>query len=317
MNMFDQFMLPTVLRHSEIASYEDGILRTLDRRCYPKRKEYVEMRSVDEVVSAIREMVTQGGGPLELSMKALLLARDRGDDLKKAAEMLSSARPTNRTMANTLSLIISKLDEGEDLETVIDEMLFYYDDCYDRMSDYGATLIADGDGILTTCFAEHSFLLSLMKAKKKGLDFSVYVPETRPYLQGAKLTLPSLMEMGIRAYLITDAMPAFFMREGKITKYMTASDAILPDYSVSNKVGTLENAICSKYYGIPYYPFSLRASFNDDIRIEMRNENEVLLFNGEYITSAGASALYPAFDIIESSLITAIVTKDGIIKVNC
>ena len=119
--------------------------------------------------------------------------------------------------------------------------------------------------------------------------------------------------MGIESYLITDAMPAFFMQKGDVNIYMTASDAILPDGSVSNKIGTLENAICSKYYGIPYYPFSLKNSFNDDIRIEMRSPDEVLSVNGEYITDSSLNALYPAFDIIPPSLITGIVTKDGIL----
>lgn len=305
-------MLPTLLRHDEIARYDSGVLYTLDRRCYPLSKQYVAMHSVKEVAKAIKDMVTQGGGPLELSLKALLLARDRGESLEEAVSILSSTRPTNRSMANTLSLALERVKCGEDLEEVISSILKDYDDAYDRMSDYGSSLIKDGYGILTTCFAEHSFLLSVKKAEEAGKKVRVYVPETRPYLQGAKLTLPSLLEMNVESYLITDAMPAFFMREKKIDIYMSASDAYLPDGSISNKIGTLENAIAAKYYGIPYYAFSLRSSYNEDIRIEYRSQSEIIYIDGKPITLPEAKAIYPAFDIIEPSLISGIITKDGI-----
>ena len=241
------------------------------------------------------------------------MARDQGIPLRDAMAVIASARPTNRSMAATMERAIMMSEDGVALDEAISSILAGYDDAYDKMSTYGSNLIKDGCGVLTTCFAEHSFLLSLMKAKMRGCDFTVYVPETRPYLQGAKLTLPSLMEMGIKAYLITDAMPAFFMQSGKIDIYMTASDALLPDYSVSNKVGTLENAIASNYYGIPYYPFSLKSSYNENIKIEMRESSEILKFNGSYITDENADALYPAFDIIPASLIKGIITKDGVI----
>ena len=305
-------MLPLILRHEEIARYEGGVLYTLDRRKYPFKKEYFKMSSIPDVHDAIKDMVTQGGGPMELSLKALLLARDRGLDLRETAATLSSARPTNRSMANTLSLVLSRVEKGEELDSVIASVLLSYDEAYDRMSDYGSALIKDGYGILTTCFAEHSFLLSVKKAEAAGKKVRVYVPETRPYLQGAKLTLPSLLEMNVESYLITDAMPAFFMREKKIDIYMSASDAYLPDGSISNKIGTLENAIAAKYYGIPYYAFSLRSSYNEDIRIEYRSQSEIIYIDGKPITLPEAKAIYPAFDIIEPSLISGIITKDGI-----
>lgn len=161
-------MLPTLLRHDEIARYDSGVLYTLDRRCYPLSKQYVAMHSVKEVAKAIKDMVTQGGGPLELSLKALLLARDNGWSLEEAVSILSSTRPTNRSMANTLSLALDRVKCGEELEEVISSILKDYYDAYDRMSDYGSSLIKDGYGILTTCFAEHSFLLSVKKAEAAG-----------------------------------------------------------------------------------------------------------------------------------------------------
>lgn len=314
--MFDQSLLPTVLRHDEIAFFDGKSIRVLDRRCYPLKKEYISVKSAEDAYWAIKDMAVQGGAPLELALRTMLLSYEKKEDLEKCASLLSSARPTNKSMANTLSDLLKRISSGTGIYDAVDSILDEYDEAYDRMSSYGKDLIEDGDGILTTCFAEHSFLLSLAKARMEGKDIRVYVPETRPYLQGAKLTLPSLNEMGIESYLITDAMPAFFMREGKIMKYMSASDALLPDFSVANKIGTLSNAICARYYGIPYYPFSLESSSNSNLEIEYRSGNEVLSINGCCITEPGAKALYPAFDIIERSLISGIITKNGIIYPN-
>ncbi len=311
--MFNEEMLPTVLRHSEIALLLDDEIRVLDRRAYPLKKVYVRVRNEEDCYNAIKDMVTQGGGPLELALRCMVLLSRKNKSLRKCAEHIASSRPTNKSMANTLKEVIRRHEAGEDVEMVVNEILDYYDDAYDKMSDFGKDLIQNGYGVLTTCFPEHSFILSCKKALMENKNFTVYVPETRPYLQGARLTLPSLAECGINCTLITDAMPAFFMREKKIDIYMTASDALLQDGSVVNKIGTLENAICAKYFNIPYYPFVLKSSENKDLKIEYRNKEEVLKINGSYITNENLNALYPAFDIIDSSLIEKRITKDGLI----
>ena len=191
-----------------------------------------------------------------------------------------------------------------------------YDSLYDSMSDIGASLIPDGCGILTTCFPEHTFMLSVHKAALSGKDISVYVPETRPYLQGAHLTEPSLRDMGIRCCLITDGMPAHFMREGRIGLYMTASDLVLRDRTVVNKTGTLGNAIAASHYGIPYYAFSVSPDMErtrDDIVIEYRSGEDVKRIGGVQIAAEEAEALYPCFDIIDPELVTGIITGGGVI----
>ena len=137
---------------------------------------------------------------------------------------------------------------------------------------------------------------------------TVYVPETRPYLQGARLTEPSLRAMGIRCFLITDAMGAHFMAEGKIDRFMTASDLVLSDRTVVNKTGTLSDAIAASFYGIPYYAFSLsidREARRDAIIMESRE--------GWGEPGSGARMLYPLFDMIPPELVTGIITKDGVI----
>lgn len=309
-------LYPPFLKHSWISRIEGDVLYVTDRRKLPSVHEEVICRNAEEAASAIKAMVTQGGGPLEVALNALLLASRKGEDLEKAVLVLSSSRPTNMTMKRTLAAIMERYRAGEEMEDLIRSAFVYYDELYDAVSDIGASLIEDGDGILTRCFPEHTFLLSVRKAVLSGKDVHVYVPETRPYLQGARLTEPSLRAMGIRCSLITDAMNAHFMAEGRIAKVMTASDLALSDRTVVNKVGTLSDAVAARYYGIPYYAFSLsidKGRTRKDIVMEERSGEEVKSIGGSMIAEKETDALYPAFDIIPPELVSGIITKDGVI----
>ena len=309
-------LYPPFLKHSWISRIEGDVLYVTDRRKLPSVHEEVICRNAEEAASAIKAMVTQGGGPLEVALNALLLASRKGEDLEKAVLVLSSSRPTNTTMKRTLAAIMERYRAGEEMEDLIRSAFVYYDELYDAVSDIGASLIEDGDGILTRCFPEHTFLLSVRKAVLSGKDVHVYVPETRPYLQGARLTEPSLRAMGIRCSLITDAMNAHFMAEGRIAKVMTASDLALSDRTVVNKVGTLSDAVAARYYGIPYYAFSLsidKGRTRKDIVMEERSGEEVKSIGGSMIAEKETDALYPAFDIIPPELVSGIITKDGVI----
>jgi translation initiation factor 2B subunit (eIF-2B alpha/beta/delta family) len=226
-----------------------------------------------------------------------------------AALTLAAARPTNTTMARTLRRIVADIApwysctqvrdvHGHDVvgfvDQLIDECERAFDADYDVMSEIGSSLIADGEGILTTCFAEHSFILSLVKARDAGKRFTVYVPETRPYLQGARLTAPALDELGIDAYLITDGMGVHFMESKAIGRYMSAADLVAMDGTVVNKVGSLANAVCAAHFGIPYQVFAMspdpsRRSHNA-IVMEQRDGNELLSFAGNPVTLAGRKA---------------------------
>ena len=309
-------LYPPFLKHSWISRIEGDVLYVTDRRKLPSVHEEVVCRNAEEAASAIKAMITQGGGPLEVALNAMLLAFRKGEDLENAALVLSSSRPTNTTMKRTLAAIMGRYRAGEEMEELIRSAFVYYDELYDAVSDIGASLIEDGDGILTRCFPEHTFLLSVRKAVLSGKDVHVYVPETRPYLQGARLTEPSLRAMGIRCSLITDAMNAHFMAEGRIAKVMTASDLALSDRTVVNKVGTLSDAVAARYYGIPYYAFSLsidKGRTRKDIVMEERSGEEVKSIGGSMIAEKETDALYPAFDIIPPELVSGIITKDGVI----
>lgn len=328
--------LPWLLQKSNIAHIEAGAVLIGDRRRYPWERTFVTCSSVEQVAQAIRGMVTQGGGPLQVGLTTMRFVARRieaGDEANrlstfiKAAEQLSSARPTNTTMRRTLATIVEHLrpyyaeaipqtDITGLMDSIVTDIEAGFDIDYQKMSDAGAQCISDGDGILTTCFAEHSFILSLMKAKEEGKDVTVFVPETRPYLQGARLTAPSLEELGIPVQLITDGMGAHYMAESAITHYMTAADVVAMDGTVVNKTGSLANAICAHYYQIPYTVFAMAPDptihIASDIIMEERDGKEVLHFNGKMTTLKTIKGRYPAFDCIEASLVTSIVTPRGL-----
>lgn len=313
-----QDLLPYILRHRNIARLDDRDIYITDRRAYPFEKKEVKCSGYMDVAKAIRMMVTQGGGPLEAALIAMIHTyRYDRDNLSEAAAELSSARSTNTTMMRTLKELMARYSAGESFETVADEIFMRFDKRYDKMSDFGESLINDGDGILTTCFPEHSFILSVAKAIRNGKKVKVFVPETRPYFQGAHLTEPSLRELGIECYLITDGMPAHFMARGEIKLYMTAADLALNDKTVVNKTGTLSNAIAAKYHKIPYYAFSAGidgSKTKDDIAVEYRPGDEIKRYGSWQIADENAKPIYPCFDIIDADLVSGIITEDGIIR---
>lgn len=340
MDLQDQ--LPPLLKKANIARIEGDRLLIGDRRAYPWKLAFFPCETVGDIVMAIRSMVTQGGGPLQVSLTTMrFVARqiaegrvaDHPNTFFDAAKKLSGARPTNTTMARTLQSLVGELSKwyhctgikdvhGNDIVAYVDDVVDgiekHFDADYDTMGTLGASCLADGDGILTTCFAEHSFLLTLAKARAQGKELTVYVPETRPYLQGARLTAPSLHEMGIEAYVITDGMGAHFMQEGVIHQYMTAADLVAMDGTVVNKVGTLANAIGAAYYDIPYYAFAMSPDPTKRTRsaivMEERDGSEVLKLLDTKTTLEHVVGRYPAFDIIDASLVRGIITPKGLLR---
>ena len=330
-------ILPHILKRNNIARYEDGKILIGNRKDYPFSKNFVTCKNVEDVAIAIETMVTQGVGPWVAAVHAMAMRADQlkgradiMDELEKAKDRLVRTRPTNTLIRYRLEDVLKSakiaLDKGRDptefilerIKTIMDQMYKFYG----RRAQYGAKLIEDADGILTMCFAETSFVLAMVMAKESGKDFTVYVPETRPFLQGARLTAPSLQECGIKVKLITDGMGAALMAEGKIQKYMTAADLITLDGHVVNKVGTLPNAVAAHSCGVPYFAFAWgcdktkpdRAS----IDIENRNPADVRSVRTENLniptTLDDIDAAYPAFDITPPKYVAGIITRHGVLS---
>jgi methylthioribose-1-phosphate isomerase len=326
-------MLPFLLRRENVARYEEGLVVIGDRRKYPFEKSFVYCNDVEAVARAIEEMVTQGGGPANAAMYAMVLTAHQcsSDSVDRQLEIFESARqrlvntrPTNTALArrleNAMQIIHGALTDGENVE---DKLLTWFEDLRDQnyqkyaaSAEYGASLIEDGDGILTMCFAETSFLLALAMARNAGKNIRVFTPETRPYLQGARLTAPSVHELGIPVQIIGDNMPAYVLSQGKVQKYFTAADLVTLDGHVVNKIGTFQNAIAAHHHGVPYFVFSWgpdkmkpdRAS----IEIEERDPVEMKFCRSIPTTDPSIDAYYPAFDITPPHLVAGVITQYGI-----
>lgn len=326
-------MLPFVLKRENVARYEDGAVLILDRRRYPFKKIFLRCPDVESVAHAIESMVTQGGGPSIAAMYALVMEAnrlsDRSEDeiragMQAATSRLIHTRPTNTALARRLEAALhvatGAIERREAVETVLLNWIeqrrtqSYVD--YGSTARYGADLISDGDGILTMCFAETAFILSLSMAWRSGKRFQVFVPETRPYLQGARLTAPCIHELGIPVQIISDNMPAHVLSQGKVQKYFTAADLITLDGHVVNKIGTFQNAIAAHYHQVPYFAYCWGLDPNKpdraSIEIEERDANELRQCRGTPTTIPDIPAYYPAFDITPPHLVSGIITRAGV-----
>lgn len=327
--------LPFLLRRENVARYEDGAVVIGDRRKYPFERAYVRCPDVESVARAIEGMVTQGGGPSVAALYALAMAarsvEGQAPDvvvhrLETARTRLVATRPTNtslpRLLAQAIRVAIRALEDHLPLEATLLAWIEQGRDAYyakvQVLARYGADLIQDGDGVLTMCFAETSFLLSLSRAHKMGKRIHVYVPETRPYLQGARLTAPSVHELGIPVTVITDNMPAYLMSQGKVRVYMTAADLVTLDGHVVNKIGTFQNALAAHHHGIPYFAFTLGPDparpDRRSIEIEERDPAEVRSCRGVPTTLGEIDAYYPAFDVTPPHLVAGVVTEHGVLS---
>ncbi len=328
-------MLPFLLRRENVAHYEDGVVVIGDRRKYPFEKAFVYCQDVESVARAIEDMVTQGGGPANAALYAMALgarqcaheAADKQLEILEAhRHRLVITRPTNTALARRLEkamqVIQSGLAEGANIEQ---KLLEWTEDLRDQniqkyatAAEYGASMIEDGDGILTMCFAETSFLLALAIAKNSGKHNHVFTPETRPYLQGARLTAPSVHELGIPVQIIGDNMPSHVLSQGKVQKYFTAADLVTMDGHVVNKIGTFQNAIAAHYHAVPYFVFSWgpdrQKPNRESIEIEERNPAEMKSCRGVPTTDQAIDAYYPAFDITPPHLVAGVITQHGILS---
>jgi methylthioribose-1-phosphate isomerase len=325
--------LPFISRHENTARYENGEVFILDRRVYPFRVEFVRCSSVEEVARAIEDMVTQSYGPgLAASygmVQAARFCRDQSfieqkEMLEQAATRLIQTRPTNNLIKvkvdHLLERAIQSLQNGLDVEqellAEIQRDLAVTDQRAASLGQFGASLIHNGDTILTHCWPDSSLVHTVMTALNEGKRIRAFCSETRPYLQGARLTADALAEMGVDTTVITDNMPAALMSRGMINSFFAGSDRVTMSGHVVNKVGTLQVAICAKTFRVPFYAFIYgpdRAALTpEDVEIEERDPNETLYCLGMRTATLRAKGYYPAFDVTPPQYVTALVTDRGI-----
>lgn len=317
-------------------------LRVLDQLKLPFTMEWIECHSYKDVYSVIRNMNTRGAPAIgvaaaygmALAASEAITAPDPKQFVLDAGAFLKSARPTAVNLAWAVDHCLAEVEDilGRDPQSVADRLTRCADqlarDDEDRnlaLSRYGAQLFSDGDSILTICntgalatYRYGTAFGSINEAYRQGKRIQVVALETRPYLQGARLTALELVTAGVPFHLITDGMAGFMMSHHMVTKVIVGADRIASNGDFANKIGTYQLAVLAKYHGLPFYTAAPFSSFDFsiasgvEIPVEQRDENEVLTFAGQRIAAEGAHAYNPSFDVTPHELVTGIVTERGV-----
>ncbi len=324
--------------------FKNKTLYLLDQRRLPHSLSYKLCRNVNEVCWCIKNMVVRGApaigvasswgvylSSLKKYSKSVFLYRS----VKKSIKKLSSTRPTARNLFWALEKMSQALDEVRDLKVkdirrrLFKEALFIEE--FERKTSYligkyGRKLIEDGDNVLTICNAgalatvDYGTALSVIyHAHYQRKNFRVFCCETRPLLQGARLTMWELLRENITPTLITDFSAGRLIQQGFINKVITGADRITLDGGVANKIGTYTLAVLSKRHRIPFYVAAPLSTFDPslkswkDIPIEERSPQEVLYVGKKRIAPSGVKVFNPAFDSVPPELISGIITERGII----
>lgn len=319
-----------------------GSVVLLDQRLLPHRVRYLRLTTVRQVARAIKDMAVRGAPAIGVTAAlglALEASKIRGGSvgealrrMEKAAEMLRSTRPTAVNLFWAIDRVMrvarSCGSVRELREKVLDEALRILEEDLEMNKSIGrngAKLIEDGDTILTHCnagalaTAGYGTALGVIRAAvEEGKRVRVYASETRPRLQGARLTVWELMRDGIPVKLITDNMAAFLMQRGEVDKVVVGADRILAKTGhVINKIGTLSHAIAAKRFEIPFMVAAPTSTIDfertpEEVEIEERDPREVLYVGRERIAPRGVEVWNPAFDITPPDLVTYIITEKGV-----
>ena len=311
------------------------MLWLLDQRRLPAEERWVACRTPDEVADAIRQMVVRGAPLIGVTGAygvALACAVHRGDRgaVEEAARRLRGARPTAVNLAWAVDRVLGRLRrEGFTVEVAEEEARRIAEEdeaaCW-RIGEAGAELMPRSGGVLTHCNTGALATAGigtaagvLRRAVARGHRLKVYATETRPYLQGARLTAWELSRDGLDVTLITDGMAGYVMKQGLVQAVIVGADRIARNGDVANKIGTYTLAVLANAHGIPFYvaaPYSsvdLEVPDGSAIPIEHRDAAEVTHVAGVPVAPAGVPALHPAFDVTPARLISAIITDRGVL----
>ena len=310
----------------QIIKYENGRLYLLDQTLLPNEEKYIEPKTKEDYYYAIKKLQVRGAPAIGI-FAAYAMALIDGDK-KELKEYLDSSRPTAVNLSWATTRMLKAYNDGKDL--ISEAIAIHNEDIAmcKKISEYGLSLLNDGDGILTHCNAgalatsEYGTGLGpLLLGKEKGYNFKVFCDETRPLLQGARLTAYELTKAGIDTTVICDNMASLVMKQGKINAVLVGTDRIAANGDIANKIGTSGVAILAKHYGIPFYvlgPYSTidyNCPTGDDIVIEERDADEIkTMWYKKPMAPKEAKCYNPAFDVTDNSMITAIITDRGIIR---
>ena len=329
----------------------DGFLELIDQRRLPAEFVKIQCRNIEYLYDAIKTLAVRGAPALGVSAAyGLVLAMQKipvdfnieqaSAALARACEYLASSRPTAVNLFWALDRVQKSAAEfitahpsatlQQLSEIVLDEANAIYQEDVDmcrQIGQNGERFIKQGSGILTHCNAgalatagQGTALSVMFEAHKKGKKFKVYVDETRPLLQGARLTAWELKQANIDVTVLCDNMAGWLMKQGKIDIVITGADRIAANGDAANKVGTYSLSILARQHGIPFYiaapssTFDLNIKSGAEIPIEQRAADEVTTFGNTQIAPEGVNVYNPAFDVTEAQDISAIITDRGVIE---
>jgi methylthioribose-1-phosphate isomerase len=323
----------TLPRTIEWVGGRDGYLRLLDQTRLPTEVVFLDCRTVEDVRAAICRLSVRGAPAIGVAAAyGLVLAAQAGSDIEAAIERLHSSRPTAVNLGWALERLRVHfgIRSGDPVQWLLDEAnAIAAEDkamCA-AIGRHGAELIAEGDGVLTHCNTGSlataglgTALAVLFTAARQGKTFRVFADETRPLLQGARLTAWELHQAGIDVTLICDSMAAQVMKEGRIQLVLVGADRIAANGDTANKIGTYSVAVLAQYHGVPFYvaapssTFDLSLPTGDGIPIEQRDAREITHGMGRQTAPEGVKVYNPAFDVTPAALIAGIITEKGVIR---
>lgn len=316
--------------------YSQGELLVLDQQKLPGAEEWIDVETPEQMVEVITSLKVRGAPLIGIAaIVSLAQLAERGeseDTIVKAAALLRSSRPTAVNLANYIDRVLLAMQSGEDKQAaVIDTAreIFYEDVALcDAMGEAGAKLIQPGERILTYCntgslaTAGIGTALGVIKtAHAQGKKIHVYACETRPLLQGGRLTAWELEQNGIPYTLICDNMAASLMREGKIDRVLVGADRIASNGDFANKIGTYSVAVLAYHHSVPFHVVAPYTTIDplcpngDAIKIEQRSSQEVRGVSGSFgsvtWSPKNAPVFNPAFDVTPASLVTSYILDRG------
>lgn len=317
------------------------VLHLLDQTELPAREAWLPLDTVEALGEAIRALRVRGAPAIghAASYGVLLALRDRPEEAKDAARAaiayLRTTRPTAVNLFWALDRMGRAVEAGPDEPDALHDHLraeadamFAEDQAAGRaLGTHGLSLVEDGMTVMTICHTGGvatsgygTALAPLLVAAERGRDLKAYACETRPLLQGARITAWELARAGVDATLITDSMAAFVMAQGKVDAVFVGADRIAANGDTANKIGTYGLAVLAHAHGLPFYvsaPVStidLTTATGADIEIEQRAAREVTHGFGRQTAPEGVKVYNPAFDVTPAPLITAILTERGIVR---
>jgi methylthioribose-1-phosphate isomerase len=304
-------------------------LLLLDQRELPEREVWLRLTDHIQVADAIKIMAVRGAPAIGCVASYGFLLGIRKEDPQKVYQVLRNTRPTAYNLFWALERMMKALKEGKDPEK---EAMSIEQEDYTanrRMGELGKDLLPDGANVLTHCntgalaTAGWGTALGVIRsAHYSGKKVHVFVNETRPYLQGSRLTAWELLKEGIPHTIITDMTAGFLMKKGLIDAVLVGADRITKRGDVANKIGTYTLSVLAKAHGIPFYVVAPTSTFDphtesgENIPIEERSEEEVKSFKSCSFAPKESRALHLAFDITPAENITAIITQEGIKYIN-